>query len=85
MFVGEKSNQWEIYPMTHEQKNGEALQYFVRTHGALIAIKTNCAQSELGTKWTETCQNKCIAQETTKPHNPQKILPKNVSVALVVW
>ena len=58
--------------MTHEQKNGEALQDFVRTHGALIAIKTNCAQSELGTKWTETCQNNCIAQETTKPRNPQQ-------------
>ena len=58
--------------MKHERKHGEALQDSVRTHGAPIAIKTDCAQSELGIKWTETCQNNCIAQETTKPHNPQQ-------------
>ena len=58
--------------MKSENKNGEALQDFVRTHGAPIAVKTDCAQSELGTKWTSTCRNNCIAQETTEPHHPHQ-------------
>ena len=51
-------------------KNTEALKDYTRTYGCPNLIKTDNAQSELGTGWTQHCQNFCIEQQTTDPHHP---------------
>ena len=70
MFVGQNSDFWAVYPLKNESKNTEALQDYTRTHGCPNAIKTDCAQSELGVGWTQHCRNHCIEQKTTEPHHP---------------
>ena len=69
-FAGTKSDRWEVFPLKSECNNGTALQDYSRRIGVPPSIKTDCAQSELGTIWTDHCRRYCIDQQTTEPHSP---------------
>ena len=71
-FAGTKSNRWEIYPLKSESDNELALEDFTRDCGVPMFVKSDNAMSEVGKKWTEHCQDQCIAQQTTEPHTPSQ-------------
>ena len=48
-FAGTKSDRWEVFPLKSECHNGTALQDYSRRIGVTSSLKTDCAQSELGT------------------------------------
>jgi hypothetical protein len=56
--------------MKSKHQNSVALQDYVRTVGAPTIMKTDNAQSELGTKRTTYLRDVCSASETTEPHHP---------------
>ena len=49
LFSGNTTDFWAVYPLKTESKNTEALQDYTRTYGCPNVIKTDNAQSELGT------------------------------------
>ena len=69
-FTGLKSNRWEVFPLKTEAQNGTALQDYTRKVGVPNKIKSDNAQSETGTTWTDHCRAQCITTETTEPHHP---------------
>jgi hypothetical protein len=64
------SFRWDFYPIKTEQQNSTALHDYVRNVGAPTVIKTDNAQSELGTKWVTHLREICTALETREPHYP---------------
>jgi hypothetical protein len=64
------SDRWDVYPLKSEKYNGTALQDYTRTVGAPTIMKTDNAQSELGTTWLNHLRNICTSSETTEPHHP---------------
>jgi hypothetical protein len=64
------SDRWDVYPLKTESQNGAALQDYTRKVGAPTVLKTDNAQSELSSNWTQHLRNICTASETTEPHHP---------------
>eukprot|EP00957_Ditylum_brightwellii_P099341 7567442-Ditylum_brightwellii.AAC.1 len=64
------SDRWEVYPLKSDSYNVLALQDYSRDVGIPATLKSDNAQSETGTKWTEHCHFYCIKQKTTEPNTP---------------
>jgi hypothetical protein len=69
-FVTLDSDRWDVFPLKTEHNNGAALKDYVRCVGAPTVMKTDNAQSQLGTTWTTFLRDICTANETTEPHHP---------------
>jgi hypothetical protein len=69
-FVGTDSDRWEVYPLKTESLNGIALQDYTQQNRASVNIKTDKAQTEVGSEWTSHCRDPCIETLTTEPHRP---------------
>jgi len=59
-FVGTDTDRWCVQPLKKESHNSTALQDFSRNVGLSLFVKSDCAQSEIGEKWTEHCRDHCI-------------------------
>jgi hypothetical protein len=70
MFVGTDSDRWEVYLLKIESQNGVALQVYTRQVGAPTNLKSDNAQSEIGSTWISHCREQCIGTTTTEPHSP---------------
>eukprot|EP00957_Ditylum_brightwellii_P200265 15266680-Ditylum_brightwellii.AAC.1 len=68
-FVGLESDRWEVYPLKTESHNGVALQDYSRNVSVPPVLKTENAQSEVGSTWSDHCCHQRIKQETTEPDN----------------
>jgi hypothetical protein len=69
-FVGVDTNRWEVYPLKTKSHNGTALQDYTQRVGAPRTLKSDRAQSEVGSTWTKHCQDACIETKSTEPHSP---------------
>ena len=70
-FVGQKSNEWKVYPLRTEANNIDALQDYTRTVGAPDAIRSDNAQSEVADKeWKSHLRSLSVEQQSTVPHSP---------------
>jgi hypothetical protein len=69
-FVTLDSDRWDVFPLKTEHNNGEALKDYVRYVGAPTVMKTDNAQSQLGTTWITFLRDICTANKTTEPHHP---------------
>ena len=59
-----------VQPLKTESHSFTALQDFRRKVGLPRGLKTDNAQTEVGTKWTGWCRNFCVDTKFTKPHSP---------------
>ena len=59
-FVGDVSDRWHTYPLRSESQNGIALQDYTRYVGNPTSLKTDNAQSELGSIWKDHCWQNCV-------------------------
>jgi len=71
-FVRTDTDRWYAQPLKKESHNSTALQDFSRNVGLPLFVKSNCAQSEIGEKWTEHCRDHCIRMLTSEPGHPWK-------------
>ena len=56
--------------MGTESQGPEALEDFIRDHGAPYHMRTDNAQMETGKKWKEIFRKYTISSSTTEPHHP---------------
>ena len=70
MFVGQQSLRWDVYPLKTEAHNYQALQDIARNEGVPNVVRSDNAQSETDTEWSDFCRKQCISQQTTIPHSP---------------
>jgi len=68
--VGQKSDEWQVYPLATESKNIEALQDYIINHGAPEAIRSDNAKRKTDCEWMNYCQKFCVEQQQTVPHSP---------------
>lgn len=68
-FVGQKSLKWSTYPLKKESQNFTAFQDICREQGLPDAIRSDRAQSEIGTQWTKFARQHVIQQQSTVPHS----------------
>eukprot|EP00957_Ditylum_brightwellii_P197387 15038580-Ditylum_brightwellii.AAC.3 len=61
---------WDVYPLKTESHNVSALQDYFRDMGIPSVLKSDNAQSETGSKWTDFCHHQCIKEETTEQQSP---------------
>jgi len=69
-FIGTDTDRWYVQPLKKESHNSTALQDFSRNVGLPLFVKSDCAQSEIGEKWTEHCRDHCIRMLTSEPGHP---------------
>ena len=69
-FVGTDTHRWYVQPLKKESHNLTELQDFSRNLGLPLFVKSDCAQSEIGEKWTEHCRDHCIGMLTSEPGHP---------------
>ena len=72
LFVGLKSRFTATYGMQTESQGHQALEDFIREHGAPYVIRSDNAKMEIGHAFTQICRKYNIKQETTEPHHPQQ-------------
>jgi len=69
-FVGTDTDRWYVQPLKKESHCSTVLQDFSRNVGLPLFVKSDCAQSEIGEKWTEHCRDHCIGMLTSEPGHP---------------
>jgi len=69
-FARTDTDRWHLQPLKKESHNSTALQDFSRNVGLPLFVKSDCAQSEIGEKWTEHCRDHCIGMLTSEPEHP---------------
>ena len=70
LFIGRETDYMYVQPLKRESHSFTALQDFGRKVGLPRGLKTDNAQTEVGTKWTEWCRNFCVDTKFTEPHSP---------------
>ena len=68
-FTGITSKRWAYYPLKKESQNSEALQDYIRYHGAPKILVSDNAQSETGEKWNTILRDAIVPTHTSEPHN----------------
>ena len=69
MFIGCKSNLWEVYPIKKIRNGIVAFQDYTKDIGAADIIKTDNEKSETLGLWKEHCRKHCIGMETSEPNH----------------
>jgi len=69
-FIVTDTDRWYVQPLKKESHNSTALQDFSRNVGLPLFAKSDCAQTEIGEKWTEHCRDHCIGMLRSEPGHP---------------
>ena len=70
LFVGTTSAAVAIFPLRTESDGPEALQDYIRTIGAPVAMRTDNSKMQLGVAWKRVLRRMVIRTENTEPHHP---------------
>ena len=85
MLVGLTSDHWCTQPLKTESHNGQALQDCTRQVGVPTFIKSDNAQSETGTTWTDHCRDFALAPKRLNQVILGKTHASTESARLLTW